>query len=158
MNEHNDASDSTYLNEQSAPDDECYARLLRLTADFENFKRRTERDQIYWRDMALMLVLKEVLLVVDDFERARAQSQTPESPALTDAFGLDLMYKNLQRILTKFNVTPIDQLGEFNPALHEAVMYVDMPEIASGSIAAILQKGYLYKDQLLRPAKVSVAK
>lgn len=134
-------------------------RLQRLSADFENFKKRVERDRLSWTDTLEAEFIKELLPVVDDFDRAidelqKSQLSPDESSRLT---GFTLIAKALQKFLMTHNVQEITELTTFDPLFHEAVTMVAMPDHKSGEIIAVLQKGYKYKDAVLRPAKVAVA-
>lgn len=129
-------------------------KFLRLSADFDNFKRRLEKDQASWQRMIQTGIFLDILGIVDDFDRAFA-GQQDHTGALA---GFALIRKNLQKLLEKNGITEIKEVGEFNPQLHEAVMSVPADEQHKpGSVVQILQRGYRFKDQVLRPAKVSIA-
>jgi len=134
-------------------------QCLRATADLENFKRRMEKEQSQWHNRAQERVLLDLLAVVDDFDRAMAERQDQEpSEELKGWFeGFELIYKSLQKLLQQYDVHEIEQMTEFDPHLHEAVSQVDSPDHESGHIVEVLQKGYMFKDAVLRPAKVVVA-
>lgn len=140
------------LNECLLEKDEWKDRCLRTAADFENFKRRSEKERIQWITNTQSSVLADVLDIVDDFERALAQ------PADQSREGFELIYKSLQKILQKYGVQEIKEVAEFDPNLHEAIMQVESADHQAGQIVQVLQKGYRFKEQILRPAKVSVAK
>lgn len=140
------------LNECLLEKDEWKDRCLLTAADFENFKRRSEKERISWITNTQASVLTDVLGIVDDFERALAQ------PVDQSREGFELIYKSLQKILNKYGVQEIKEITEFDPNLHEAIMQVESPDHQSGQIVQVLQKGYRFKEQILRPAKVSVAK
>jgi molecular chaperone GrpE len=140
------------LNECLLEKDEWKDRCLRTAADFENFKRRSEKERIQWITNTQSSVLADVLDIVDDFERALAQ------PADQSREGFELIYKSLQKILQKYGVQEIKEVAEFDPNLHEAIMQVESTDHQAGQIVQVLQKGYRFKEQILRPAKVSVAK
>lgn len=135
-------------------------RAAYLAADFENYRKRMEKERLATFASAQGAVIADVLSIVDDFDRAFAelqQKQILEKPELaTHLSGFELIYKSLQKLLQKYGVTEIEAQGTFNPELHEAVMQVDDPTIESGTIASVLQKGYRFKGGVLRPAKVSV--
>jgi len=146
---------------QSSPLQECQAQLqewkdrcLRTAADFENFKRRTEKEKILWMGTAQASILADLLNIVDDFERALAQPQESENQLRA---GMELTYKSLQKMLEKYGVQEIKEIAAFDPMLHEAIMQTKSESIPSGDIVQVLQKGYMFKGQVLRPAKVSVA-
>lgn len=135
-------------------------RVARLQADFENYKRRQEKERAAWFTSAQSMVLLDLLAIVDDFERAmsEAQKNSGNNPELTNwLMGFVLIEKSLSKVLAKFGVTVMTDFTTFDPEKHEAIMQVDS-EKTSGSIVDVLQKGYLFKDTVLRPAKVSVAK
>jgi molecular chaperone GrpE len=137
--------------------DEIYDRLLRKTAEFDNYRKRIDkerRDQIEW---AAADVLGEVLNVLDDFDRALAV----EAPAEAQAYrtGVELIHRQLGEILRKRGVTTFESLGtDFDPHLHQAVAYEETPGAREGEVIGELRKGYKLGDRLLRPALVRVAK
>ena len=140
------------LNECLLQKDEWKDRCMRTAAEFENFKRRSEKERVQWITNTQASVLTDVLAIVDDFERALAQ------PADQSREGFELIYKSLQKILQKYGVQEIKENTEFDPTLHEAIMQVESADHQAGQIVQVLQKGYRFKEQILRPAKVSVAK
>jgi len=106
--------------------------------------------------LAQSQLMKDLLVVVDDFERAlKAGKEADEQP---DVAGFTMIAKSLDKILKKYGLQEIEQTDEFDPHLHEAVVQVDADDHESGAIVQVLQKGYQMKEQVLRPAKVSVAK
>jgi molecular chaperone GrpE len=137
--------------------DEIYDRLLRKTAEFDNYRKRIDkerRDQIEW---AAADVLGEVLNVLDDFERALSVDAPPEAQAYRA--GVELIHRQLGEILRKRGATPFDTLGaDFDPHLHQAVAYEETPGAREGEIIGELRKGYKLGERLLRPALVRVAK
>jgi molecular chaperone GrpE len=137
--------------------DEVYDRLLRKTAEFDNYRKRIDkerRDQIEW---AAADVLSEVLNVLDDFDRALSAEAPPEAQAYRA--GVELIHRQLGEILRKRGVTPFDTLGaDFDPHLHQAVAYEETPGAREGEIIGELRKGYKLGERLLRPALVRVAK
>lgn len=132
--------------------DEWKDRCLRTAAEFENYKRRSEKERVLWITNTQASILTDVIGLVDDFERAFANKD--ETSSLQ---GFELIYKSLQKILEKYGVQEIKEVTEFDPNLHEAIMQVESPDHKAGQIVQVLQKGYRFKDQILRPAKVSVA-
>jgi molecular chaperone GrpE len=137
--------------------DDYYDRLLRKTAEFDNYRKRIERERREQADQAVVDLLQEVLLIVDDFERAL----TVEGGDGAEAYrqGIELIYAKLQDLLRKRGVRPIEALGaDFDPNLHQAVTYDDSPGHRDGEIVGELRKGYLMGDRLLRAAMVKVAK
>ena len=145
--------------------DSLLERYVRLNADFQNFKKRVEKERGEWMQLAQIAVLKTFLPTVDDLERAIATAQKLELPAdpgqeNSNAWleGFMLIQKNLTKQLTDFGVSQIDCSGMFNPELHEALIQSDTPNVVSGTITAILNKGYMYQGKVVRHAQVSVAK
>lgn len=135
--------------------DSLLDRLARAQAEFENARRRAAKEQQDFRDFASMEVIKSLLPIVDNFERAlQSKSESAEFRA-----GVELIYKQLQDVLTKMGVQPIPAKGEqFNPHMHEAVEMVDTRDAEDHEVLEEWQRGYKYKDRLLRPAMVKVAR
>ena len=125
-------------------------RLGYLTADFDNFRRRTEKDRAQWMQSAQAAVLTDLIAIVDDFDRAFASGTEQLS-------GFELIHKSLVKLLIKYGIEEIRQLSTFDPLLHEAVMQVTAPDAQPGTIVTVFQKGYMLKGVVLRPATVSVA-
>lgn len=133
-------------------------QLLRHVADMENFRKRLEKERVDLKEFANESLLKELLPVVDNLELALSHGQQQEANA---AFlqGVENVLKGFHQVLTKFGVTPIEALGEkFDPAFHNAVMQQEDDTVADQTILQELQKGYLLKNRLLRPAMVVVAR
>ena len=130
-------------------------RLARMQAEFDNARKRATKEQQDFRDFALADTIKSLLPVVDNFERAlQSKSEAAEFRA-----GVDLIYKQLRDVLSKLGVQPIDAKGQqFDPRFHEAVEMVDNPDAADHEVLEEWQRGYKYKDRLLRPAMVKVAR
>ena len=143
------------LKECESQNEEWKERYLRNAADFENFKKRTEKEKLLWMSAAQSSLLQELITIVDNFDRAFTQPTTDQSESIA---GFALIYKELQKMLEKYGVIEIKELKEFNPAFHEAIMQVESADHKAGDIVQVLQKGYLFKSEVLRPAKVSVAK
>lgn len=130
-------------------------RIRYVSADFETFRRRAEKERHQLFEAGEAAVLKDLIPILDDFDRAFAQ--IGGHPELATYFsGFELMYKALQKMLVFHHVREIDQLSVFDPELHEAVMHVCEEGYAENAIVKVLQKGYLYKDIVLRPARVAV--
>lgn len=128
-------------------------RSARTLADFENFRRRVERERIEDRRFAAMDVLKEFLPVIDNLERALAAS----GPADDLKTGVELIFKQMQELLRAAGVERLVSEGEpFDPQYHEAVSRDEDPSVESPTVSAELQAGYLLHDRLLRPAIVKV--
>lgn len=129
----------------------------RAQADFVNYKKRIEREQVQMRLDATTRVVKRFLEVIDDLDRAMANA--PGDGAEADWFtGVDLVYRKLLNILDSEGVTPMQVEGEeFDPNLHEAIAMEDSPDHESGQIIEEVQKGYMLGERVLRPAQVRVA-
>lgn len=130
-------------------------QATRIFADFENFKRRTEREQAQWMQVAQTGVLKDLLSLVDDFDRALAQ-KTDETKDLYA--GIEMIYASLTKVLNKYDVKEFESYDLFDPEKHEALMRVDSADHEEGYIVQVFEKGFMCKETVLRPAKVSVAK
>lgn len=131
-------------------------RLRRQMAEFDNFRKRSEKEKSQMFDMGARSIIEKVLPVVDNFERGLAA--VPEDQK-DDAFvtGMDKVYKQLMTEFDSIGVKPIEALGqEFNPDLHNAVMQVESDEYELGVVAQELQKGYMYKDTVVRHSMVAV--
>jgi molecular chaperone GrpE len=138
---------------------ETYDRFLRVSAEFENYKKRSAREMDDFRKFANQSLLKEMLSVVDNLELAiNSANANPKSDSSLKE-GLDLTHKEIMRVFDKFNVKPIESKGKsFDPTYHEAVMQEETEEYPENTVINEMQKGYLIHDRLLRPAMVVVAK
>ena len=132
-------------------------RAIQASADFENYKKRVEKERVQWMTAAQSAVLQDLLSVVDDFDRAFEQNQRTQDVAQWLA-GFELIYKGLHKLLDKYGIKEMKVEKTFDPSAHEAIMQVESAEHTSGDIVKVLQKGYMLKEHILRPAKVSVAK
>ncbi len=130
-------------------------RLARLQAEFDNARKRAVREQQEFREFAAAEVIKNFLPILDSFERAlKAGGNSSDFRN-----GVELIYRQLQDALLKLGVQPILALGQaFDPRVHEAIEMVDTTEVADHHVFDELQRGYKYKDKLLRPAMVRVAR
>ncbi|MBP9996795.1 MAG: nucleotide exchange factor GrpE [Lachnospiraceae bacterium] len=137
--------------------EELEDRVKRQMAEFENFRKRTEKEKSTMFEMGAKSVIEKLLPVVDNFERGLASvSQESKSDPVYE--GMNLIYKQLMDELDKLGVKPIEALGqEFNPDLHNAVMQVESEEFDEGIVAQELQKGYTYRDSVVRHSMVAVA-
>ena len=136
---------------------DIHDRLLRVTAEFENYKKRTAREVEDFRKFANQSLLREMLSVVDHIELAiqAATTNTGSDNSLLE--GLTLTQKELLRILEKFNVKPIEAVGQpFNPEFHEAILQEPSDELPENTVLREMQKGYLINSRLLRPSLVVV--
>ncbi|HEX3746316.1 MAG TPA: nucleotide exchange factor GrpE [Bryobacteraceae bacterium] len=129
-------------------------RLLRARAEFDNARRRAERERSEYLQFAAMDLVRDVLPVLDDFERALKV----ETADRNYAKGVELIYQRLYETLKKMGLEPIETAGRaFDPNVHQAVERVETDEAADHSILGEFQKGYNFKGKLLRPAMVRVA-
>jgi molecular chaperone GrpE len=137
---------------------ETYDRLLRVTAEFENYKKRMSREMDDFRKYANQSLLKEMLSVVDHIELAIQAAGAPSSAGSSMVEGLSLTLKEFLRIFEKFNVKPIEAVGKpFNPQLHEAIMQEASDRLPENTVVREMQKGYMINERLLRPSLVVVA-
>jgi molecular chaperone GrpE len=131
-------------------------RLLRTAAEFDNYRKRVERERRELADYIKGDVLAEILPILDNFERA-LQAPSPEGEPLRK--GVELIHKQMLDFLRKRGVTPIEALGtDFDPNFHQAVIHETSPSHREGEVIEELQRGYMLGDKLLRPAMVKVAK
>lgn len=138
--------------------DEYYDRLLRKTAEFDNFRKRTERERQGLADAAAADLISELLPLVDDLERA-LQADAGDEASNAYRRGVELIHRQLLEILRKRGVRPIDALGsDFDPYYHQAVSHEPADNRRDGEIIEEFRRGYMLGDRLLRPAMVKVAK
>ena len=143
------------LQKVKAERDSLLDRLSRAQAEFENARRRASKEQQDFRDYATADAIKSLLPVVDSLERA---VQVKSDPAELRA-GVELIYKQLQAALSRLSVNPIVAQGEpFDPRFHEAIEMVETTDAPDHQVVEELQRGYKFKDRLLRPAMVKVAR
>ena len=141
------------LEEQTKKDLNDY---MRLQADFDNFRRRTRENDAKAADIYKAETLKSFLPVLDNFELVLAHMKKDESG---EAYiqGFELLQKQLVKIMTDYGISEIEAAGQkFDPHFHEAVMMVESNDKEDETVLAVFQKGYMYKDTVLRPAKVQV--
>ena len=137
---------------------EAHDRLLRVSADYENYKKRSAREMEDFRKYANQSLLKEMLTVVDNLELAINSAKEEKNTDKKLIEGLNLTRNEMLRVFEKFNVKPITARGEiFDPAFHEAVMREETDDYPENTVLSEFQKGYLIHDRLLRPAMVVVA-
>ncbi len=136
--------------------DELEDRVKRQMAEFDNFRKRSEKEKAAMFETGAKSVVEKILPVVDNFERGLA-GLSEEEMKEPFAEGMNMVYKQLITELEKLEVKPIEAVGcEFNPELHNAVMQVASEEFESGIIAQELQKGYTYRDSVVRHSMVAV--
>jgi molecular chaperone GrpE len=143
------------LQKVKAERDALVDRLARMQAEFDNARKRASKEQQDYRDYALADAMKSLLPVIDSFERAlQVKSEAGDLRS-----GVELIYKQLQSALAKLSVNPIVAKGEpFDPRYHEAIEMVDTTAVPDHQVIEELQRGYKFKDRLLRPAMVKVAR
>lgn len=132
-------------------------RMLRIQADYENYKRRTEKERIAERKYKAQDLATELLPVIDNFERALQTEVTEENKSFRD--GMVMIYEQLQNALKSQGIETIETVNKpFDPNIHHAVMQVEDENFESNVIVEELQKGYILKDKVIRPAMVKVNK
>jgi molecular chaperone GrpE len=137
--------------------DSLQDRLLRTAAEFDNYRKRMDRERRDLADFVNAEVLGELLPIVDNFERALQAPATGEAESFKK--GVELIHKQLSDLLKKRGVTPIVALGtDFDPNVHQAVIHEESADHREGEVMQELQRGYKIGDRLLRPAMVKVAK
>ena len=136
--------------------EELNERLKRQMAEFENFRKRSEKEKSQMFDMGAKTIVEKILPVIDNFERglAAVPDDKKDDPFIT---GMDKVYKQMLTELDAAGVKPIECVGqEFDPDFHNAVMQVENDELESGTVAQELQKGYTYRDSVVRHSMVAV--
>jgi molecular chaperone GrpE len=137
--------------------DEVYNRLLRLQAEYDNFKKRSQKEKEADRKYKSQDLITELLPALDNFERALQVEVTEANSSLVD--GITMVYRQLQDALKSQGVEVIESEGQtFDPNLHHAVMQIEDDEKESNTVVEELQKGYMLKDRVVRPAMVKVNK
>lgn len=137
--------------------EEYQARALRVQADFDNFRRRTQKEKEELAQYATSKLVGELLPVLDNFERALA---TASASTESEAFGkgVNMIFRQLEGVLKSEGLTAMETVGQpFNPEYHQAIMQVESDEHEEGIVTEEVQKGYLLKDKVLRPAMVKVS-
>jgi len=156
-----DDSAASETEKLKAERDALLDRLARLQAEFDNARKRAVREQQEFREFAAADVIKNFLPILDSFERALKAGGDSNSNSNSNDFrnGIELIYRQFQDALQKIGVQPIVSVGQpFDPRIHEAVEMVDTTEVADHHVLDELQRGYKYKERLLRPAMVRVAR
>lgn len=136
---------------------EVQERFQRLFAEFDNFRKRSEKEKAARYDLGAKSVVEKILPVLDSFELAlKNVPEGEETSPFVD--GMDKIHKQFLKALEDMGVTPIEALGkEFDPAFHNAVMHVEDEEAGENTVVEEFQKGYMYKDQVVRYSMVKVA-
>jgi len=144
------------LAEKTTQSEEYYQQMLRLQAEFDNFRRRTRQEKADILKFADEELITELLPVLDNFDRALAAANSPSEDFVS---GVDLIYRQLKEILANRGLETIPTVGEeFDPNHHEAVMQVDSEDYAENIVAEEFRRGYFLKDKVIRAAMVKVAK
>lgn len=136
--------------------EELTDQVKRQMAEFDNFRKRTEKEKTQMYDMGARSIVEKILPVIDNFERGLAgvSDEDKENPFVV---GMDKTYRQMLTELAAVGVTPIEAVGrEFDPEFHNAVMQVESEEYEAGVVAQELQKGYMYKDSVVRHSMVAV--
>ena len=137
--------------------EELTDKVKRQMAEFENFRKRSEKEKAGMFEMGAKSVIEQILPVIDNFERGLA-AVPEESKADPFVEGMEKIYRQFLDTMDKLNVKPIEAVGtEFNPDFHNAVMHVEDEEAGENVVVEEFQKGYLYKDQVVRHSMVKVA-
>ncbi|MDX1584372.1 MAG: nucleotide exchange factor GrpE [Thermoanaerobaculia bacterium] len=140
-----------------AENQELKDRYMRILADHENFKRRTEKERIETWGLAVSEVIRELLPVLDNFERA-IQSGRVHDPDSEMLSGIEMIYEQLVDVIRKQGVSVIEETDTpFDPQIHEGVHREERPDVPAHTVIEVLQKGYALKGRLIRPAMVNVA-
>jgi len=135
-----------------------YDRFLRVSAEFENFKKRTTREMAEHKKFALETVMKELLSVVDNLERAVDCSENDECNNQSLVQGVEMTLKGILTVLEKFGVTPVESIEQpFDPNYHQAMMRQESDDFPENTVLKELQKGYVMHDRLIRPSLVVVS-
>ena len=138
---------------------ESYDRLLRVSAEFDNFKKRSNREMDEYRKFANQSLIKEMLSVVDNLELAMNSTDGHKAIDKDLLQGLEMTHREILKVFERFYVKPIDAIGQpFDPAFHEAVMQEETNDSPKNTVINELQRGYMIHDRLLRPSMVVVAK
>jgi molecular chaperone GrpE len=137
--------------------EEHQQRFVRAQADFDNFRRRTQKEKEELAKYASMKLVTELVPVIDNFERAMAT--VPEGTEVESfSKGIEMIFRQLETVLNNEGLTSMDTVGQpFNPEFHQAIMSVESDEYEEGTVVEEVQKGYMLKDKVLRPAMVKVS-
>jgi len=141
--------------EEEQPEQEVDDRLLRLAADFENYKKRAMRERLEYVTLANERLVKDLLPILDDLERALEAAAEHEEAKLED--GVRLVHRSLAQLLEREGLKQIDTEGAFDPHVHEALLAQPSEDAETGAVIDVVQKGYKIGDRVVRPARVIVA-
>jgi molecular chaperone GrpE len=151
-----EAAPETEDREAAKEEEELNVRYLRLAADFQNYKRRAEKEKSDIYAYANEKIVVELLDVIDNFERALDHNNENESESFAE--GMNMIFKQLKGILERSGAEEMNAIGEqFDPNFHHAVLTENSVEYESGKVTQVLQKGYLLNKKVIRPAMVKVA-
>ena len=148
------------LKERAAKADEHWERLLRTTADFDNFKKRAVREKQDAIRYANESLLQRLIPILDNLEMAQSATQAAQTDAAQSLqTGVNMIYQQLKNALSEAGLEELDATGKtFDPNFHEAVSQQETNDLPEGQVVQQLRKGYKFRDRLLRPASVVVAK
>lgn len=162
--ENQDNNAATTIEGELIPLDICRAelaqtkeRVLYQQAEFDNYKKRVDKERALWMETAQDVVINDILPLVDDMDRTLESLKTVPQELHAHVAGFEMISKALTKLLKKYDIEEIPFSNTFDPVYFEAVMQTAAEGTASGDIVSILQKGYQRKGRVLRPAKVSVA-
>ncbi len=151
-----ESAEETLKDKKQEKIDELEDKVKRQLAEFENFRKRTEKEKATMFEAGAKSVIEKILPVIDNFERGLATTKE-EDKTNPHVEGMNMIYKQLMTELDKLEVKPIEAVGqEFNPDFHNAIMQVESDEYESGIIAQELLKGYTYRDSVIRHSMVAV--
>ena len=151
-----ETAEETVKDKKQEKIDELEDKVKRQLAEFENFRKRTEKEKATMFEAGAKSVIEKILPIIDNFERGLATTKE-EDKTNPHVEGMNMIYKQLMTELDKLEVKPIEAVGqEFNPDFHNAIMQVESDEYESGIIAHELLKGYTYRDSVIRHSMVAV--
>ena len=153
--EQQEATDQVEDGQQQPEPEPQDDRLLRLAADFENYKKRAARERQEYVRLANERLIAELLPILDDLERALSAAEQHEEAKLDE--GVRLVHRSLAGLLERHGVTPIETDGKFDPHVHEALLAQPAEDREEGDVLDVIQKGYKLGDLVVRPARVIVA-
>ncbi|KOR88358.1 nucleotide exchange factor GrpE [Paenibacillus solani] len=157
VEETGETANSAEIEKLQAEVQEHQQRTLRVQADFDNFRRRTQKEKEELGKYASSKLITELLPVIDNFERAlQASEENPEFESFSK--GVNMIFRQLESVLAAEGLSAMKSVGEpFNPEYHQAIMQVESEEYEEGIVVEEVQKGYMLKDKVLRPAMVKVS-
>lgn len=152
--EHKRSKESELIDKLNSELDKQKELLMRTAAEFDNYKRRTEKERAEIYERAAVATLKNLLQIIDNAERASSADKESEEYAK----GIEMIAKQLSDISSKLGLSPIGEVGEtFDPNIHEAIMHIEDDNFPENTVSAVMQKGYKYGNTVIRPAMVQVA-